>query len=90
MIMSENNNQAIATLAAAIVIARGAKSVSDIQEAWTDARWTIIPVRENTDYKDWQQKHGLVPAPPTAPRPLAPVPVVPPPAPKGHPQSWMR
>jgi hypothetical protein len=57
--MTEDNTT-IATLAAAIVIARGAKTVPDIQDAWADAAWTVFPQPNNSRYKLWQEHHGLV------------------------------
>ena len=53
--------QVVATLAAAIVVSRGAKSVEDIRDAWTDARWIISPAPSDSRYKLWQVKHGKTP-----------------------------
>jgi hypothetical protein len=57
-IMDKDQKQTAATLAAAIVIARGAKSVAEIRDAWIDATWITNPVQANSRYKLWKQKHG--------------------------------
>ena len=59
--MSQDDKQAVATLAAAIVVARGATEVSAIRQAWTDARWIISPLPANAGYKAWQESHGETP-----------------------------
>jgi hypothetical protein len=60
-IMDQDQKQTVATLAAAIVIARGAKSVAGIRDAWADANWIINPVPSNSHYKLWREKHGDAP-----------------------------
>jgi hypothetical protein len=60
-IMDQGQKQIAATLAAAIVIARGAKSVAEIRDAWIDATWITNPVRTNSRYKLWKEKHGEAP-----------------------------
>jgi hypothetical protein len=57
-IMDQDQKQTVATLAAAIVIARGAKSIAEIRDAWADANWIINPVPSNSRYKLWKEKHG--------------------------------
>jgi hypothetical protein len=64
VIMSQEDKQVIATLAAAIVVTRGAKSIVEIRDAWTDATWIISPAPTNSRYKLWQEKHGEVPSTP--------------------------
>ena len=59
--MMSEERQAIATLAAAIVIARNATEVEKIRDAWTDATFIISPAPTNSRYKAWQQKHGEIP-----------------------------
>jgi hypothetical protein len=59
--MSTETSQVVATLAAAIVVARGAKSVLEIRDAWADATWIIHPAPSSSRYKLWQQKHGETP-----------------------------
>ncbi len=53
-----------ATLAAAIVIARGAKTVEAIEEARVDAAWLTSPAPTNSRYKAWQVAHALTPTTP--------------------------
>jgi hypothetical protein len=62
--MSAETNQVVATLAAAIVVSRGAKNVAEIRDAWTDAGWIISPAPSNSRYKAWQEKHGETPRTP--------------------------
>jgi hypothetical protein len=59
--MSLAAEQVIATFAGAIVTARGATSVADIREAWSDARWILFPQPGDPEYQAWQQAHGEVP-----------------------------
>jgi hypothetical protein len=60
-IMKQDEKQIVVTLAAAIVIARGAKSVAEVREAWVDAGWILAPASTRPEYKAWQEKHGEVP-----------------------------
>lgn len=59
--MSQDDKQAVATLAAAIVVARSATEVPAIRRAWMDARWIISPLPANAGYKAWQESHGETP-----------------------------
>jgi hypothetical protein len=57
-----SDQPAVATLAAAIVIARNATSIAAIREAWTDAGFIVCPVPHNSKYKTWQAQHDEVPS----------------------------
>ena len=51
----------VATLGAAIVIARNARTIDEIERALTDAGWLINPCPTNVDYKAWQTANGRTP-----------------------------
>lgn len=55
--MASEDKLVAATLAAAIVIARGATAVSDIEAAWRDASWIANPVPGNGQYEAWKASH---------------------------------
>jgi hypothetical protein len=59
--MSFAAEHVIATFAASIVIARGTTSVTDIREAWSDARWILFPDPADADYRAWRDAHGETP-----------------------------
>lgn len=58
--MAENNLSAVASLAAAIVIARGARSMDAIQQAWVDAGWVVHPAPDSAAYVAWQMAQGVI------------------------------
>ena len=58
--MDTDRAQVIATLAASIVVARSAKTVAEVQQAWTDAENIIHPRPADQRYKDWQTASGLI------------------------------
>jgi hypothetical protein len=60
--MSFPAEQVIATFAASIITARGATTIADIREAWSDARWILFPEPGDAEYRTWQEAHGEVPA----------------------------
>ncbi len=60
--MSIAAEHVIATFAGSIIIARGASSIEQIREAWSDARWILFPEPSDPDYQAWQQAHGEMPA----------------------------
>jgi hypothetical protein len=59
--MSLAAEQVIAIFASAIVGSRGATSVADIRQAWSDARWILFPQPGDAEYQAWQEAHGEVP-----------------------------
>ncbi len=59
--MSADPDMARATLAAAIIATRGAKSIEEIANAWLDARHIINPAPSNLAYKAWQLANGSTP-----------------------------
>jgi hypothetical protein len=68
--MPENNEMAIATLAAAIITLRGAKHIPTIRAALEDAKWLLFPKPGDAEFKKWEldashrdQKSGAVRAP---------------------------
>jgi hypothetical protein len=62
--MAADADQARATLAAAIVVARSATSVAEIMTAWEDAGCILHPAPSNSRYKAWQERNGLIPTDP--------------------------
>jgi hypothetical protein len=59
--VTQDKKQTVATLAAAIVVSRGAKSVAEIQGAWNDAVWIVYPMPTDARYKAWQESQGGIP-----------------------------
>ncbi len=62
--MSNEREQVIATLAAGIIVARSAKTVPEISQAWTDAGYILHPRPSDQAYKDWQTVNGMTPTTP--------------------------
>jgi hypothetical protein len=60
--MRLDEKPAVATLAAAIVIARTATTISAIREAWEDAEFIVSPAPATARYKLWQERHGEAPS----------------------------
>ena len=52
------------TLAAAIIVSRGAKTVEDIENALLDAKYILHPKPADKAYKEWQIVNGLTPTTP--------------------------
>ena len=62
--MSAEREMIRATIAAAIIVSRGAKSVEEIVKAWLDAQHILNPSPTNKAYKEWQVANGLTPTTP--------------------------
>ena len=58
--MADDSLSAVASLAGAIVIARGAQSIPDIQQAWIDAGWIVHPAPDSAAFVAWQHAQGGV------------------------------
>ncbi len=53
------DQQAIATLAAGIVIARSARTVLEIKQAWRDAQYIACPEPGQPAFVEWAKENGL-------------------------------
>lgn len=62
--MKEDQKLTIATLAAAIITSRNARTVKEIQSIMTDAEYILYPRPTDNAYKAWQAANELTPITP--------------------------